>query len=129
MVWALVEPGLVRDVSLVAAVIGGVSTVLFNGNPLLRFDAYYMLCDAFDLPNLATRSTAFWRYLLLGRVLGLADVPSPSPAGASGRGCCSTRRRRGCTGSGCRWPSSAGWAAGRWCWACWPGWRCSARCW
>ena len=79
MVWALVEPGLVRDVSLVAAVIGGVSTVLFNGNPLLRFDAYYMLCDAFDLPNLATRSTAFWRYLLLGRVLGLADVPSPEP--------------------------------------------------
>ena len=79
VVWALVEPGLVRDVSLVAAVIGGVSTVLFNGNPLLRFDAYYMLCDAFDLPNLATRSTAFWRYLLLGRVLGLADVPSPEP--------------------------------------------------
>ena len=77
--WALVEPGLVRDVSLVAAVIGGVSTLLFNGNPLLRFDAYYMLCDAFDLPNLATRSTAFWRYLLLGRLLGLADVPSPEP--------------------------------------------------
>ena len=103
----LVEPGLVRDVSLVAAVIGGVSTVLFNGNPLLRFDAYYMLCDAFDLPNLATRSTAFWRYLLLGRVLGLADVASPSRAGASGPWlCCSTRRRRGCTGPGCRWPSS-----------------------
>lgn len=79
VLWALVEPGLVRDVSLVAAVIGGVSTVLFNGNPLLRFDAYCMLCDAFDLPNLATRSTAFWRYLLLGRVLGLADVPSPEP--------------------------------------------------
>ncbi len=79
MLWALVEPGLVRDVCLVAAVIGGVSTVLFNGNPLLRFDGYYMLCDAFDLPNLATRSTAFWRYLLLGRVLGLADVASPEP--------------------------------------------------
>ena len=79
MLWALVEPGLVRDVSLVAAVIGGVSTLLFNGNPLLRFDAYYMLCDAFDLPNLATRSTAFWRHLLLGRGLGLPDVPSPEP--------------------------------------------------
>lgn len=79
MLWALVEPGLVRDVALVAAVIGGVSTLLFNGNPLLRFDAYYMLCDAFDLPNLATRSKAFWRYLLLGRGLGLPDVPSPEP--------------------------------------------------
>lgn len=79
MLWALVEPGVVRDISLVAAVIGGVSTLLFNGNPLLRFDAYYMLCDALDLPNLATRSTAFWRYLLLGRVLGLSDVASPEP--------------------------------------------------
>ena len=122
MLWALVEPGLVRDVCLVAAVIGGVSTVLFNGNPLLRFDGYYMLCDAFDLPNLATRSTAFWRYLLLGRVLGLADVASPSRAGASGCGCCATRRPRGCTGPGWRWPSWAGSAAGRWCSGGWPGW-------
>ena len=37
--------------SVLQNVIGGVSTVLFNGNPLLRFDAYYMLCDAFDLPS------------------------------------------------------------------------------
>jgi len=79
IVWVLVEPGLVRDVALVVAVIGGVSTVLFNGNPLLRFDGYYVLCDAFDLPNLASRSQAFWRHLLLGKLLHIADVPSPEP--------------------------------------------------
>ncbi len=37
-------------------VIGGVSTVLFNGNPLLRFDGYYMLSDLLDVPNLGPRS-------------------------------------------------------------------------
>ena len=79
LVWLLVEPGVVRDVALVITVICGVSTVLFNGNPLLRFDAYYVLCDALDLPNLAIRSQAWWRYLLINRVLGIPDVPSPEP--------------------------------------------------
>lgn len=79
IVWLLVEPGLVRDTALVVAVIGGVSTVLFNGNPLLRFDGYYVLCDALDLPNLATRSKAWWRYVLLNRVVGIPNVPSPEP--------------------------------------------------
>jgi putative peptide zinc metalloprotease protein len=79
IVWLLVEPGLVRDAALVVAVIGGVSTVLFNGNPLLRFDGYYVLCDALDLPNLATRSKAWWRYVLLNRLAGIPNVPSPEP--------------------------------------------------
>lgn len=78
--WLLVEPGMVRDVALVIAVIGSVSTLLFNGNPLLRFDGYYVLCDALDLPNLATRSKAWWRYVLLNRVVGIPNVPSPEPA-------------------------------------------------
>jgi putative peptide zinc metalloprotease protein len=38
-VWLAVEPGTVRDAALDVALIGGVSTLLFNGNPLLRFDA------------------------------------------------------------------------------------------
>ena len=40
--------------------IASVSTLVFNGNPLLRFDAYYVLCDVLDLPNLASRSNAWW---------------------------------------------------------------------
>lgn len=82
LVWVAVEPGVVRDAALVVAVIGSVSTVLFNGNPLLRFDGYYVLCDAFDLPNLASRSQAYWRHLLLGRLLRLGETGSPE----SGRG-------------------------------------------
>lgn len=79
MVWALVQPGLVRDLALTAAVVGGTSSLLFNGNPLLRFDGYHVLCDAFDLPNLAQRSQAYWRYLIHCRLLGLSHVVSPEP--------------------------------------------------
>ena len=49
--------------------IGGVSTLLFNGNPLLRFDGYYLLCDALELPNLASRSARHWIELLRARLL------------------------------------------------------------
>ena len=62
-VWIAVEPGLVRDTAFVVLFICSVSTLLFNGNPLLRFDAYYVLCDALDLPNLALRSNAWWAAL------------------------------------------------------------------
>lgn len=67
--WLLVQPGLVRDVALVTMMIGALSTLIFNANPLLRFDGYYVLIDALDLPNLATRSRAFW-VGLLSRCLG-----------------------------------------------------------
>jgi putative peptide zinc metalloprotease protein len=73
-VWANVQPGWVRDIAFVVMVIGAVSTILLNGNPLLRFDGYHVLCDVFDLPNLDMRSRAWWSNLLQRRVF-LMDVP------------------------------------------------------
>lgn len=68
-VWLNVEPGIVRDLAFVTTFIASVSTVMFNGNPLLRFDAYYILCDALHLPNLDSRSKAWWMELVT-RALG-----------------------------------------------------------
>jgi putative peptide zinc metalloprotease protein len=79
MVWTSVEPGLVRDLAFVTMFIASVSTVMFNGNPLLRFDAYYILCDALDLPNLGTRSKAWWRSVMV-RALGAASAADASPS-------------------------------------------------
>ena len=79
VLWVLVEPGVVRDLALVVAFICGVPTLAFNGNPLLRFDGYYVLCDVLDLPNLAPRSQAWWRYVIFNRRLGLAEFVSPEP--------------------------------------------------
>ncbi|MGV3573478.1 MAG: PqqD family peptide modification chaperone [Ramlibacter sp.] len=58
--WLAASPGLVRDVALVVVLICSVSTLMFNANPLMRLDGYYVLCDALQLPNLALRSRAWW---------------------------------------------------------------------
>jgi putative peptide zinc metalloprotease protein len=54
-----VQPGGLRDLALVVVAIGGLSSLLVNANPLMRFDGYHLLCDLADLPNLAPRSAAF----------------------------------------------------------------------
>ncbi len=58
--WVLAEPGLARAVALNVALIGGISTLLFNGNPLLRFDGYYVLSDLIEIPNLASRANRYF---------------------------------------------------------------------
>jgi putative peptide zinc metalloprotease protein len=78
--WLVLEPGLLREAAFAVVLIGGVSTVLVNGNPLLRFDGYFVFCDAFELPNLAQRSTRLWQTLAKRRLLGLAHVRYPARA-------------------------------------------------
>ena len=41
-IWLSVEPGLIRTLAYNTMLIAGVSTILFNANPLLRFDGYYI---------------------------------------------------------------------------------------
>jgi putative peptide zinc metalloprotease protein len=80
VVWLAVQPGTVRDIALVTIFVCGLSTLLFNANPLLRFDGYYILIDALDLPNLAARSRAFWRERLHRIVWGEAPASVVEPA-------------------------------------------------
>ncbi len=69
--WLLSEPGLLKDIAFAVGLIGGVSTLAVNGNPLLRFDGYHMLCDFFELPNLAQRSQSLWNHLFKRGLLGV----------------------------------------------------------
>jgi putative peptide zinc metalloprotease protein len=62
--WLLVEPGLVRAVCFNVMAIAGISTIIFNGNPLMRYDGYYILADLIEMPNLGQRSTKFWGALV-----------------------------------------------------------------
>ena len=73
--WLAFEPGTLRDMAFVTLFLCGASTVLFNANPLVRFDGYHLLCDLLELPNLAVRSHAYWMHLVL-RGLGAADAAS-----------------------------------------------------
>jgi putative peptide zinc metalloprotease protein len=76
-VWLIVEPGLVRAVLFNVMVIASVSTIIFNGNPLLRYDAYYILADLIEIPNLARRATQYWGYLLERYTLGIREAEPP----------------------------------------------------
>jgi putative peptide zinc metalloprotease protein len=80
LVWLNIEDGLVRQMAFVVMVIGGVSTVLFNGNPLLRFDGYYVLSDVLDMPNLGPRSNQYVAYLAQRYLLKVQDAASPVTA-------------------------------------------------
>ncbi len=75
--WLNIEPGRVSAIAYNVMLIGGVSTLLFNGNPLLRFDGYYVLADWIEIPNLAQRSTRYLGYLLQRYPFGIEDAPSP----------------------------------------------------
>jgi len=78
IVWSEAAPGLVRDLSLCAVLVAGVGTLLFNANPWLRFDGYHLLCDALDLPQLATRSQRLWQQ----RLHGWAGIDRPDEPSA-----------------------------------------------
>ncbi len=83
-VWFAVQPGLVRDLALTVLLICSVSTIVFNGNPLLRLDGYHVMADALNLPNLAARSSAWWAALAM-RVLHGRDAPPPVALAAGER--------------------------------------------
>ena len=80
VVWVNAEPGLVRAAALNVALIGGVSTLLFNGNPLLRFDGYYVFADLVEIPNLGTRANRHVQHLIKRHAFGLRDSISPATA-------------------------------------------------
>lgn len=76
--WLEVQPGVVRAVLYNVMLIAGVSTVMFNGNPLLRFDGYYILSDLTQIPNLRTRAQQYLTYLMETRLFGLKLPPTES---------------------------------------------------
>ena len=59
-VWLFAEFGLVKAMAVDVVLIAGFSTLVVNGNPLLRFDGYYILTDLLEIPNLGSRSTSYW---------------------------------------------------------------------
>ena len=50
--WALSSQGIVNTISFQLMALCGISTVLINGNPLMRYDGYYVLSDLLNRPNL-----------------------------------------------------------------------------
>ncbi len=56
LLWLASVPGFLHSVFLNVMLVCSLNTILVNGNPLLRYDGYYVLSDALHLPNLGPES-------------------------------------------------------------------------
>jgi putative peptide zinc metalloprotease protein len=81
-VWLNVEPGAVRAVAYNVILVAGISTLIFNANPLLRFDAYYILSDYLEIPNLAQRANNYIGYLTKRYAFRMEDEIPPDASAA-----------------------------------------------
>jgi putative peptide zinc metalloprotease protein len=80
LLWLNIQEGIISDILFNIMLIGGISTLLFNGNPLLRFDGYYILADAIEIPALGNRANRYYIYLLQRYVYGVREAWSPVTA-------------------------------------------------
>lgn len=82
--WVNLDPGVERAVAYNVILITGISTLLFNGNPFLRYDGYYILSDYLEIPNLGQRSNDYVGYLVNRYGFGLKGITSPVVARGEG---------------------------------------------
>jgi len=78
LAWLWLGPGLLRDLSFNVLVVAVGSSLLFNANPLMKFDGYYLFADWLQIPSLASRSNQYLAYLWQRYGLGLAASNSPA---------------------------------------------------
>ena len=71
IVWSRVQAGVLSDLCFQIMILASVTTVLFNANPLMRFDGYYILSDLLELPNLYSESQQFLRHVIRKYLLGV----------------------------------------------------------
>ncbi len=71
-VWYFSKPGIINSIAFYLMGVALVSTLLFNGNPLLKFDGYFIFSDYLRMPNLYQKSFAHIKYLFMNKVLGIA---------------------------------------------------------
>ena len=77
-IWARTAPGMIHSLAYNIMFVASVSTVVFNINPLLRFDGYYMLSDLLDIPNLAQRAGQQLKYFAERYLFGIKTVEKPT---------------------------------------------------
>jgi len=77
-VWAFTGPGIIHTLAYNMVFVASISTVLFNINPLLRFDGYYILSDLLDMPNLHQHSNQHLKYLVEHHAFKCQDAETPA---------------------------------------------------
>lgn len=81
IVWSLADDGLIRQHAYNFMLAGSITTLLFNANPLMRFDGYYMLSDWLELPNLGTHGQQWLKWVGKKFYLGMDEKRPSWPEG------------------------------------------------
>ena len=76
-IWWFSEPGMLNYICLNIMFVSSVSTILFNANPLLRYDGYYILSDIMEIPNLRQKATSILTRYLRKWCLGMEPEEDP----------------------------------------------------
>lgn len=74
--WAYSPPGALNEIALNLMFVTAVYTFVFNINPLMRFDGYYILSDLVEIPNLHTAAKAQFTALFRTRFLKEQENPN-----------------------------------------------------
>ncbi|MBF0629938.1 MAG: PqqD family peptide modification chaperone [Magnetococcales bacterium] len=75
--WIDISPGLGRAILHEIILLAGLTTLIFNINPLIRFDGYYILADALEIPNLGQKSNQYLGYLINRHLFGVEESEAP----------------------------------------------------
>ena len=75
--WWFSEPGMLHQLALSTMFVSSVSTIIFNANPLLRYDGYYILSDLTEIPNLRQKASQILNRKLGAWCLGLEEPEDP----------------------------------------------------
>lgn len=73
LAWVLLPEGLPKSIAFLLSTTTWVSTVLINASPFMRFDGYFLLSDALNMPNLHARAFALARWDLRERLFALGE--------------------------------------------------------
>lgn len=75
-VWALAGNGATASIAYQVILTASVVTLVFNANPLMKFDGYYILSELIKIPNLRGRADAQVRRLLKRTLLWISSGPN-----------------------------------------------------
>jgi putative peptide zinc metalloprotease protein len=84
LLWSRTEPGVVNQLCHNLVLMASVTTLLFNGNPLMRFDGYYIFTDLVEIQNLYPTGQQYVRYLGRRYVCGVRTAQPPRMATRAG---------------------------------------------
>ncbi|MBE6371692.1 MAG: hypothetical protein E7055_06420 [Lentisphaerae bacterium] len=75
IVWVYSSPGPLRSTMFYLMTVSALGTILVNGNPFIRYDGYYLLCDLLNVENLMSRSSEYLKAFNRKIFLGLGEFP------------------------------------------------------